>query len=471
MKISRSPPLVCPARGDYFLDVALLWRMDRMDRMERRTPPAERLRARRAAVLEALGSGVMVLPAAAVQFSSRDTDLTYRPDSELFYLTGVEEPDAVAVLSGGDPGAWTLFVAERDPDRELWGGPRDGPEEALERFGPDACHPLGELERRLPDLLAPADRVYMRLGRGDLTERLVLSALEHARARGPRTGTGPRSIVDPGEILDDLRLRKDTSEIDRIRAAARLTVEGHRAAAGAIRPGRGEWWIRAELEAAFGRGGGVPAFGTIVGSGANACVLHYRASDATIADGALVLVDAGAELGLYNGDVTRTYPASGRFIDAQRRVYEVVEAARAAAVAAVRPGVSIAAVHEAAVIVLTEGLVDLGVLSGGVDESVARDAHKPYYPHQTSHWLGLDVHDPGDYVRAGTPRALEPGMVITVEPGLYFRPGGNERAEPYAGIGVRIEDDVLVTEAGHENLTLALPTAPEHIEELMDDLR
>lgn len=467
MKISRWPPLVCPGWGDSPSRISLLWPMDRM---QRRTPPGDRLRARRTAVLEALGSGVMVLPAAAEQFSSRDTDLAYRPDSELFYLTGVEEPDAVAVLSGGGSGAWTLFVAERDPDRELWGGPRDGPEEATSRFGPDACHPLGELERRLPDLLAAADRVYARLGRGDLTERLVLRALEHARARGPRTGTGPRSVVDPGEILDDLRLRKDASEIDRIRAATKLTVEGHRAAAGAIRPGRGEWWIRAELEAAFGRGGGVPGFGTIVGSGSNACVLHYRANDAIIADGALVLVDAGAELGLYNGDVTRTYPASGRFTDAQRRVYDVVEAARAAAVAVVRPGVSVAAVHQAAVGVLTEGLVDLGVLSGGVDELMDRDAHKPYYPHQTSHWLGLDVHDPGDYARAGTPRALEPGMVLTVEPGLYFRRGGDEPAEPYAGIGVRIEDDVLVTETGHENLTEALPSSSEDVEQMMIEL-
>lgn len=442
-----------------------------MDRKELRTPPAERLRARRASVLEALGSGVMVLPAAEVQFSSRDTDLAYRPDSELFYVTGVEEPDAVAVLSGGDPGTWTLFVAERDPDRELWGGPRDGPAEAMERFGPDACHPLTELEQRLPDLLAPADRVYARLGRGGRTERLIVAALERARARGPRTGTGPRGVVDPGEILDDLRLRKDEHEIERIRAAARLTIEGHRAAAGAIRPGRGEWWVQAELEAAFGRGGGVPGFGTIVGSGANACVLHYRANDASIADDALVLVDAGAELGLYNGDVTRTYPASGRFTDAQRRVYDVVEAARAAAVAMVRPDVTVAAVHQAAVRAVVEGLIDLGALAGDVDELVARDAHKPYYPHQTSHWLGLDVHDPGDYARAGTARALEPGMVLTVEPGLYFRPGGDERVEPYAGIGVRIEDDVLVTETGHENLTLALPTAPDDIEKLMDDLR
>jgi Xaa-Pro aminopeptidase len=442
-----------------------------MDRKERRTPPAERLRARRASVLEALGAGVMVLPATPVQFSSRDTDLAYRPDSELFYLTGVEEPDAVAVLSGGDPGAWTLFVAERDSDRELWGGPRDGPAEAVERFGPDACHPLSELDRRLPDLLAPADRVYARLGRGDTVERLVVQALERGRARGPRTGTGPRGVVDPGEILDDLRLRKDADEIERIRAAAALTVEGHRAAAAAIRPGRGEWWVQAELEAAFGRGGGAPAFGTIVGSGANACVLHYRANDAYIADGALVLVDAGAELALYNGDVTRTYPASGRLTDAQRRVYDLVEAARAASVAAVRPGVTVAAVHQAAVRVLVEGLVDLGVLHGDVDDLVAQDAHKPFYPHQTSHWLGLDVHDPGDYARGGAPRTLEPGMVLTVEPGLYFRPGGDERVEPYAGIGVRIEDDVLVTETGHENLTQALPTAPDDIEKLMDDLR
>ncbi len=441
--------------------------MSSMDPKRARETPAESLEARRAAAWERLGAGVMVLPAAPVQFSSRDTDVPYRADSELFYLTGVDEPDVVAVLSGGDAPSWTLFVPRRDPDAELWGGPRMGPEEAEERFAPDACYPLEELERRLPALLDESDRVHYRLGSGLETDQLVRDALHRARARGPRRGTGPRGVMDPGEILDELRLRKDAYETGRLRDAARLSVVGHRAAAAAVRPGVGEWLVQAELEAAFRRGGGGPGFGTIVGSGVNACVLHYRANDAWMEDGQLVLVDAGAELGLYNGDITRTYPISGRFSTAQRRIYDLVDLARAAAVDAVRPGATTASVHQVAVRVLVEGLVDLGLLEGDVSALVSEEAHKPFYPHQTSHWLGLDVHDPGDYARNGVARVLEPGMVLTIEPGLYFRPGSAHERSPYDGIGVRIEDDVLVTEEGRENLTEALPTSSDEVEALV----
>ena len=438
-----------------------------MDPKRVRETPAEMLRARRAATWERLGAGVMVLPAAPVRFSSRDTDLPYRADSELFYLTGIDEPAAVAVLSGGDAPSWTLFVPRRDPDAELWGGPRMGPEEAAERFAPDACYPREEMERRLPGILDEGDRVHYRLGSGEEVDRMVRDALGRARARGPRKGVGPRGIVDPGEILDELRLRKDAHEMGRLRDAAQLTMAGHRAAAAAVRPGAGEWMVQAELEAAFRRSGGGPGFGTIVGSGANACILHYRANDTRMVEGQLVLVDAGAELGLYNGDITRTYPVSGRFSSPQRHIYDLVDAARAAAVDAVRPGVTADSVHETAVRVLVEGLIELGVLKGDVTRLVADEAHKPFYPHQTSHWLGLDVHDPGDYARHGASRILEPGMVLTIEPGLYFPPGGPEEASAYAGIGVRIEDDVLVTEEGRENLTAALPTASHEVEALV----
>lgn len=442
-----------------------------MDRKEILTTPRDRLEARRQAVFQALAGDAMILPAAPIQFASRDTDRAFRPDSELFYLTGATAPDAVAVFVSGDEPQWTLFVAPRDADAELWAGARLGPEGALERYGPTRCRPMTELEARLPELIAGAGRLHYRLGSDERVERIVVASLERSRARGARTGTGPRAVVDPGGILDELRLVKDAHEVDRIRQAAALTLEGHRAAARAVRPGAWEWEVQAELEAAFLRGGGAPGFGTIVGSGPNACVLHYRANDAMIPDDGLVLVDAGAELGLYHGDVTRTYPASGRFTDAQRRVYELVESARRAAVDAVRPGATIAAVHDAAVHTLVEGLHDLGVLEGSVDASIESGAYKPCYPHQTSHWLGVDVHDPGDYARDGAARELVPGMVLTVEPGLYFRADAAAAAEPYRGIGVRIEDDVLVTEAGHENLTLALPTAPDDMEKFMDDLR
>lgn len=433
--------------------------------------PSEYLRARREATFQALASDVMVLPAAPVQYASRDTDRPYRPDSELFYLTGTTEPDTVAVLIGGDAPEWVLFVPPRDPDAELWAGPRLGPEEAAERFEPDACHPITELEDRLPDLLGGGHRIHYRLGTDDRVERCVLRALSRARARGPRTGTGPRGVLDPGGILDELRLRKDAHEIDRLRAAAAVTLEGQRAAARAVRAGVGEWEIQADLEATFARAKAAPGFGTIVGSGANACVLHYRANDARVGGDGLVLIDAGAELGLYHGDVTRTYPASGRFSEAQRRIHDLVDAAREAAVRAVAPGREVREVHDAAVHVLVGGLRELGILDGDVEALVEAGAHKPYFPHQTSHWLGLDVHDPGDYARDGVSRTLEAGMVLTVEPGLYFRPGGPAEAEPYAGVGVRIEDDVLVTETGHENLTADLPTASQDVEAFLNEIR
>ncbi|MGE0157843.1 MAG: aminopeptidase P N-terminal domain-containing protein [Gemmatimonadales bacterium] len=434
--------------------------------------PTGILRKRRGAARAALGGGVLVLPAAPVQMKSRDGERPYHPDRDLLYLTGATEPGTVAVLTGGDEPGLHLFVRERDADAELWSGPRLGPEGASERCQPDACHALGELPTRLPELLRAADRIFFRLGSDEVIERHVRDALAWARGRGARTGTGPRAVVDPGEILDDLRLLKDEHELALLRRAAEVTVEGHRAAAARIAPGEGEWTVEAVLHATFrASGGGGPGYESIVGSGANACVLHYVDNASVIAADALVLVDAGAEYGFYNGDVTRTYPASGRLEGAQREIYEIVEAARAAAVTAVKPGCPVASVHDTATRVLVEGLVALGVLSGDPAELIAADAHKPFYPHQTSHWLGLDVHDPGDFARRGVSRSLEPGMVLTVEPGLYFRPSHEKTPARFAGIGVRLEDDVVVTEDGHEVLTASLPTAADDVAALVGSAR
>jgi Xaa-Pro aminopeptidase len=426
--------------------------------------PIPVLEKRRKAALAALGPGVLVLPAAPIQFSSRDGERPYHPDRELFYLTGATEPGTLAVLTGGAEPRLVLFVRERDAEAELWRGTRLGPEGAAEQFRPDECHPLSEMGARLPDLLRSGDRILYRHGRGDEIERHVMEALAHRRARGARTGTGPRALVDPGAVLDELRLVKDAHELAQLRRAAEVTVAGHRAAATAIAAGGGEWTVEAALHAAFrGAGAGGPAYESIVGSGANACVLHYVENAGVIERDALVLVDAGAEHGLYNGDLTRTYPAGGRFVGAAREVYDIVEAARRAAVAAVRPGAPVADVHVVATRVLVEGLVALGALNGRVDELIAAEAHKPFYPHQTSHWLGLDVHDVGDYAREGVSRALVPGMVLTVEPGLYFRPAHEATPARLAGIGVRIEDDVAVTSDGCEVLTAALPTASAEV--------
>ncbi|HSG06841.1 MAG TPA: aminopeptidase P N-terminal domain-containing protein [Longimicrobiales bacterium] len=427
---------------------------------------------RRAAVFERLGAGVMVLPAAPIQYRSRDTEIPYRPDSELYYVTGATEPGTVAVLVGGTSPSFQLFVRDRDSEAELWSGPRLGAVGAAERFGADETHPVSELAFRVPQLLKTADRIHFRLGRGDEVESLVRNALVQARARGPRTGTGPRGLTDPGEILDELRLRKDAHEIQCLRAAAALSIEGHLAGVAELKAGAGEWRVEASVNAAFRRGGGTgPGYGTIVGSGPNACVLHYVANSRVMEKGDLVLLDAGAELGMYQGDVTRTYPVDGVFSGRQRAVYEVVERARAAAVEAVAPGASLAEIHGSAVRVVVEGLVSMGVLKGDLEELVATDAHRPWFPHQTSHWLGLDVHDPGDCARDGSPRLLEPGMTFTVEPGLYFPADSEEGAAAFAGIGVRVEDDVVVTEDGHDNLTRALPTAPDDIEALVRSLR
>jgi Xaa-Pro aminopeptidase len=409
----------------------------------------------------------MVLPAAPVQFSSHDGERPYHPDRELYYATGATEAETVAVLVGGPEPHFALFVRDRDPEAELWSGVRLGVNGANERFGPDACHPMSDLTSLLPDLLGRGDRIVFRLGRSDAVERLVLQALAKARSKGARTGTGPRAIVDPGEVLDDLRIVKDEYELEVLGRAAEISLEGHRAAARTIAPGVGEWAVEAALDGAFrAAGGSGPAFESIVGSGKNACVLHYVANGGVIRADTLVLVDAGCEYGLYNGDVTRTYPAGGRFTGPQRDVYEIVEAARRTAVGAVSPGASIASIHESATKVLVDGLISLGVLSGHADEIIAANAQKPYFPHQTSHWLGLDVHDPGDYARTGVSRVLEPGMVLTVEPGLYFRPDLSDTSG-LAGIGVRIEDDVVVTADGCIVLTAALPTSIDEIEALV----
>ena len=425
-------------------------------------------RRRRERTLAGLDDGVLLLPAGPVRYRSRDTEYPYRPDSDLFYLTGVTEPDAVAVLRPGEGERFILFVRERDPEAELWNGERLGPDRARDRFGADAVHPIGELHEKLGELITGPDSIYYRWGGEERTDRLVLDALARGRARGARKGTGPRRVVDPGEVLDELRMIKDEEEIEYIRRAARITVDGFHAALAVAAPGVGEWELEAVMDGAFRRAGADGAgYETIVGGGKNACVLHYVQNGCALREGELVLVDAGAAVGLYHADITRTFPVSGRFTGEQRAVYEVVEAARAAAVAAALPGATIGAVHQAAVEVITAGLVELGVLKGSPDGLADEEKHKPFYPHRTSHWLGLDVHDPGDYASAGRSRTLAPGMVFTVEPGLYFRTGSEAGAGRFAGIGVRIEDDLLVTSTGCDNLTGALPTAADRVAELV----
>ena len=430
---------------------------------------ADTFRGRRERVLGALGDAAMVLPAAPLRYRSNDTEYPYRPDNELYYLTGFEEPEAVAVLAGhADEQRFVVFVRERDATAEQWSGRRLGVEAAGERLGADAAFAVSELEDRLPDLLHGASSVHYRLGRDPRSQALVLEALRWSRTRGARTGRGPRTVHDPGGILDGLRVRKDEAELACIRRATAATLAGFRDLAAMVRPGVGEWELQAAIEHRFrAEGAQGPAFGSIVASGENGCVLHYVANDRTAEAGDLILVDAGAEVDLYAADVTRTFPVGGRFSPEQRAVYDIVATALEAGVAACRPGEPVTAPHRAAVEVLVEGLCALGILEGSPEDHVEQESHKPFYPHQTSHWLGLDVHEPGDYAHAGTPRLLEPGMVLTVEPGLYFPPALEDAAGTFVGLGVRLEDDVHVTAQGPERLTAALPVDPAAIEALV----
>jgi Xaa-Pro aminopeptidase len=427
---------------------------------------------RRTELLERLAGerGALVLPAAPVVVVGRDLELPYHPDADLLYLTGYAEPGAVLVLAPGHEEApFTLFVRPRNPAEERWSGVRGGLEAALERFGADAAFPIEEFDERIGSLLGSTEVLYFPFGRGaEGIESRIRTLLSGARHRGQRTGRALRTLHDPGLLLDEMRLVKDAHELALLADAARISAEGFRDAARAIRPGTGEWEVEAALEFAFRRrGSDGPAFATIAASGANALVLHYIENRSTLQTGELLLIDAGARYRHYNGDISRTFPVSGRFTPAQRELYDAVLSAHDRAITTVRPGVPVAEVHLAAVRALTEAMLALGLLEGSVDTLIEEGAYRAYYPHQTSHWLGLDVHDVGDYALDGTARPLLPGMVLTVEPGLYI-PADDEKAPAeLRGVGIRIEDDVVVTESGHEILTAALPSSAEEIEALL----
>ena len=434
------------------------------------SPPSRELfRARRERLLERVGDAVVILGAAPELYRSRDTEVAYRPNTDLYYLTGVEEPEALAILTPFDAEhRFTLFVRPRDPERERWNGPRLGVEGAKAAFGADAVYPIEELEERSGPLLTAADRVYYPVGQDTALDQRALALLSRARRSRPRSGTGPIALVDLDSVLADMRRVKDAEEIERMRTAASIAAAGHRAAMARAGEGVGEWEIEAALEGTFRSLGATgPAFSSIVGSGANATFLHYTTNHRRVGAGELVLVDAGAEWGMYCSDITRTFPASGRFSPEQREIYEVVLAAEEAAIAASRPGRTVAEVHDAAVAVIVDGLLRLGILSGEAEALIGEGAYRRFYMHQTSHWLGLDVHDVGLYRDSGESVELQPGMVLTIEPGLYLSPDDEELPERYRGIGVRIEDDVLVTAEGNEILTRGVPVRVEEIEALV----
>ena len=431
----------------------------------------DHFRRRREAFLESIGSGVAVLAAAPELVKSRDTEVPYRQNSDFFYLTGFLEPGAVAVLTPHDPEhRFTLFVRPRDPDRETWTGVRAGVEGARERFGANAAYDAAELDAHLKTLLEPADAVwYGVLGDGGAMDARVLGLMAGFRVTRPRSGKGPWDLRDPGQLLDRMRLVKEPAELALMREAARLAARGHLAAMRAGRPGTGEWELQAVLEQTFRAHApdSGTSFPTIVGSGVNATILHYVTNARRIEDGDLVLVDAGADVGFYCADITRVFPANGRFTEPQRAVYDVVQRALEAAIDAVRPGAPAVGVHEAARRVLVQGMIDLGLLQGEVDAIIQEEKpFKRFFMHNTSHWLGLDVHDAGPYREpGGEPVALQPGMVLTVEPGLYI-PDADDIPAHLRGIGIRLEDDVVVTEDGREILTRDVPIDPSEVERI-----
>jgi Xaa-Pro aminopeptidase len=436
------------------------------------TPSSPTLFARRRErVLEALGpEGAMVLAAAPEVMVGRDLELRYVVDPDLWYLTGYLEPEAVAVLCPGSDAPFTLFVRPRDAERELWTGPRGGEEAAVERYGADASYPIGELGTRLPELLRDRQRIHFRVGGGRPgVERVVLDVLAGGRARRQRSGSGPAELADPGLVLDEMRLVKEPGEIAAIRDAVAVTSAAFREGFAVARPGAGEWEVEAVVEAAMRRAGADgPAFATIAASGGNATVLHYTANRKRLEKGDLLLLDAGARHRIYNADLTRTVPVGGRFSPAQKDVYAAVLEANRAAVAAVRPGATTRDVHHAAIHVLVRAMVDLRLLDGDpADLAEQEGSWKRWYPHNTSHWLGLDVHDVGTYAHRGEPRPLRPGMIMTVEPGLYIPADVSDAPPHLRGIGIRIEDDVLVTDDGAEVLSADLQTDPDAVERLV----
>lgn len=434
---------------------------------------AAEYRRRRRRLAEALGPGsVAVLPASKEAVRNRDVHYPYRQDSDFFYLTGFTEPDALLVLiPGRKEGEVVLFCRPRDPEREVWDGTRAGVEGAVAHYGADEAHPIDEADALLPDLLGDRERLYYPLAQDPELDLRVMDWVHAVRGKARSGVRAPTQLIALGTILHEHRLVKSAVELKVMRKAARISAAAHRLVMRGCRPGRWEYELEADfVHACAARGGRFQAYPPIVGSGANSCVLHYVDNRHQLADGDLVLIDAGCEYAGYASDITRTFPVNGRFSPAQRELYQLVLDAQLAAIAKAAPGNRWNAPHETAVKVLTRGLVELGILPGtkkDVPALIKEEKYKPFYMHRTGHWLGMDVHDVGEYKADGKWRRLEPGMVLTVEPGLYI-PGDREDVpERYRNIGIRIEDDVLVTETGNEILSAEAPKGVEEIEAWM----
>lgn len=420
--------------------------------------------------MRTMGPGsIAILPAAPHALRNRDSEYPYRPDSDFYYLTGFAEPEAVAVFAPGrKEGAYILFCRERDPKMEIWNGPRAGLAGARTLHGADESFAIGDLQKVLPGLIENKKRIFYSPGLRPQFDHTLIEALNQVRSKARSGVHAPTEFAALEQPLHEMRLFKSKAELDAMRYAAKVSASAHRRAMQTCRPGMMEYQIEAELLHEFMRHGcRFPAYNSIVGGGANACTLHYNDNNARLADGDLLLIDAGAEHDYYAADITRTFPVNGRFSPEQKAVYEIVLKAQLAAIDKVRPGNHWNEPHEAAVRVLTEGLIKLGLLEGKPKQLIKDEAHRRFYMHRTGHWLGMDVHDVGEYKAGDSWRTLEPGMVLTVEPGLYIPAGSKGVLKKWWNIGIRIEDDVLVTRSGHEVLTAAAPKTVAEIEASM----
>ncbi|AKG20618.1 aminopeptidase P N-terminal domain-containing protein [Calothrix sp. 336/3] len=429
-------------------------------------------RQRREVLMSKIGNGTAIFRSAPMAVMHNDVEYNYRQDSDFYYLTGFNEPQSVAVLAPHHAEhKFILFVQPKDREKEVWSGYRCGVEAAKEIYGADEAYPIDELNEKLPQYLEKAERIYYHLGRDRGFNDTVLRHYQQLLRTYPRRGTGPVAIEDTAHILHSMRLVKSYAELQLMRKAADIAAEAHIHAMKFTTPGCWEYEVQAEIEYIFQKRGAMGvAYPSIVASGANACVLHYIENQRQMQDGELLLIDAGCAYGYYNSDITRTFPVGGKFTPEQKALYEIVLAAQKSAIAQVQPGNPYNLFHDVAVRILTEGLVELGILKGEIDKLIEEEKYKPFYMHRTGHWLGLDVHDVGAYQYGEQPQILQAGQVVTVEPGLYIVPG-TEPAEDqppidsrWFGIGIRIEDDVLVTATGNEVLTAGVPKEVKDVE-------
>lgn len=414
-------------------------------------------------------NSIAILPAAPERVRSRDTEYHYRQDSDFLYLSGFEEPQAViALIPGREHGAFVMFVRERNREREIWDGYRAGPEGACETFDADDAFPIDDIDDILPGLLEGRQRVYYAMGKDSEFDKQVMDWVNAIRAKVRSGATPPGEFLDLSHILHDMRLFKSAAEIRVMKEAGDISAAAHIRAMKACEPGVMEYQLEAEILHEFHRNGArFPAYNSIVGGGKNGCILHYIENSAAIKNGDLVLIDAGCELDYYAADITRTFPANGKFSNEQKILYNICLDAQLAAIAVAKPGNHWNDPHEATVRVITQGLIDIGLLEGELDALIESEAYKEFYMHRAGHWLGMDVHDVGDYKVGGEWRMLEPGMVMTVEPGIYVAPDNEKVAKKWRGIGIRIEDDVVITKDGNEILTKNVPKTVAEIEKLM----